>query len=99
MDLSFPIPVIGNVALSTLSGLIGQPFDWQASVALQTYSREADRYDGLAYKIDHNVMDSVEDIRSFWYTEQLCSFNSRIREIYRISSQTVADSTRGARSN
>jgi hypothetical protein len=27
----------------THSGLIGQPFDWLVSVALQTNSREADR--------------------------------------------------------
>jgi hypothetical protein len=35
----------------------------------------------LAFKINHNVMDSLAEIRDFWYTNTLRSFNSSIREL------------------
>lgn len=35
----------------------------------------------LAVKIDHNAMDSLSEIRNFWHTNTLRSFNSSIREI------------------
>ena len=38
-------------------------------------------YSELAFKIDHNVMDSLSEIRDFWHTNTLRSFNSNIREI------------------
>lgn len=38
-------------------------------------------YDELAFKIDHHVMDSLAEIRDFWYTNALRSFNSSVREI------------------
>lgn len=38
-------------------------------------------YDELAFKIDHNVMDTLAEIRDFWHTSALRSFNSSIREI------------------
>jgi len=38
-------------------------------------------YSELAFKIDHNMMDSLASIRDFWHTNTLRSFNSSIREI------------------
>ena len=38
-------------------------------------------YSELAFKIDHNVMDSLGEIRDFWHTSDLRSFNPGIREI------------------
>ncbi|MFU8789767.1 MAG: HNH endonuclease [Methylobacter sp.] len=38
-------------------------------------------YSELAFKIDHNVMDSLAEIRDFWHTNTLRSFNSSIREL------------------
>lgn len=38
-------------------------------------------YSELAVKIDHNVMDSLAEIRDFWHTNHLRSFNPSIREI------------------
>lgn len=38
-------------------------------------------YNDLAYKIDHRVMDMLAEIRDFWHTSPLRSFNPSIREI------------------
>lgn len=38
-------------------------------------------YSELAFKIDYDVMSSLGEIRDFWHTSTLRSFNSRIREI------------------
>jgi len=38
-------------------------------------------YDELAFKIDHNMWDCLAEIRDFWHTNTLRSFNSNIREI------------------
>lgn len=38
-------------------------------------------YSELAFKIDHNVMESLGFIRDFWHTNNLRSFNSNIQEI------------------
>lgn len=35
----------------------------------------------LAFKIDHHIMDSLAEIRDFWHTNELRSFNPSIREI------------------
>lgn len=39
------------------------------------------QYSDLAYKIDHNAMESLANIRDFWHTNELRSFNPSIREI------------------
>ena len=38
-------------------------------------------YSELAFKIDHNFMDSLAEIRDFWHTSDLRSFNPSVREI------------------
>lgn len=38
-------------------------------------------YDELAFKIDSDVMDTLSEIRDFWHTNELRSFNLGIREI------------------
>mgnify|MGYP002784177554 CR=1 FL=1 len=38
-------------------------------------------YNELAFRIDQNVMDSLTEIRVFWHTNTLRSFNSGVREI------------------
>ena len=38
-------------------------------------------YSELAFKIDHRVMDSLIEIRDFWHTHHLRSFNPSVREI------------------
>lgn len=38
-------------------------------------------YSELAFKIDHNVMESLAEIRDFWHTSNLRSFNPSIHEI------------------
>lgn len=47
----------------------------------QVFSYIFNEYEELAYKIDHNVMDSLAEIRDFWYTSDFRSFNVLIREI------------------
>lgn len=38
-------------------------------------------YSELAFKIDHRVMDDLEEIRNFWHTSPLRSFNASVRDI------------------
>ncbi|WP_145278825.1 hypothetical protein [Pseudomonas sp. URMO17WK12:I11] len=38
-------------------------------------------YGELAFKINSDVMDTLSEIRDFWHTNELRSFNSEIREI------------------
>lgn len=47
----------------------------------QVFTYVFHEYGELAFKIDHNVMDILAEIRDFWYTSTLRSFNSSIREI------------------
>lgn len=45
------------------------------------FSYVFNEYEELAFKIDHNLMDDLAEIRDFWHTNELRSFNSKIREI------------------
>ena len=38
-------------------------------------------YEELAFKIDHRVMESLAELRDFWHTNTLRSFNATVREI------------------
>ncbi len=46
----------------------------------EMFSHIFHEYSELAFKIDHNVMDDLAEIRDFWHTNTLRSFNSTIRD-------------------
>lgn len=47
----------------------------------KTFTYIFHEYDELAFKIDNHVMDTLSEIRDFWHTNALRSFNFTIREI------------------